>query len=261
MSAPTAPQGATRLDELESLRGVAALLVTLHHAPPWSPDLHAIGLVRNAYLMVDLFFVLSGFVIWTAYANRIRTARELAQFQFLRFARLYPVHILLLAAFVVLEFLKYVAATRYGVASPNSAPFDRNNLSAFLQQTLLIQSIVPNGAALTFNAPAWSISVEFWMYMLFGLVVLTPPRMRDVALGALALLAFLLLATGRAGAFLLFTQCVAGFCLGCLVARAHAARLWTAPAWAAPATLAAFTSSSPSSPNTRWTLRSIPSPR
>ena len=54
-----------KIEELESIRGIAAFLIVFFHLPKWNPILD-IGLVNNGYLMVELFFVLSGFVIFRA---------------------------------------------------------------------------------------------------------------------------------------------------------------------------------------------------
>ena len=56
-------QSSTKVEELESIRGLAALLVVFYHIPKWNPLLE-IGIINNGYLMVELFFVLSGFVIY-----------------------------------------------------------------------------------------------------------------------------------------------------------------------------------------------------
>jgi peptidoglycan/LPS O-acetylase OafA/YrhL len=55
-------QNHTKIEELESIRGLAALLVVFFHIPKWN-IMFDIGIINNAYMMVDLFFVLSGFVI------------------------------------------------------------------------------------------------------------------------------------------------------------------------------------------------------
>ncbi len=88
-------QNAIKIEELESIRGLAALLIVFHHIPKWNPILDT-KIINNGYLMVELFFVLSGFVIFSAYANKIGDKRDLLRFQFLRFGRLYPVHLLFL---------------------------------------------------------------------------------------------------------------------------------------------------------------------
>lgn len=234
------PSGLPRLDSLESVRGLAALLIVVHHMPAWNAGFHDIGFVRNSYLMVQLFFVLSGFVIYGAYSERIHTLRDLGSFQFLRFARLYPVHLLFLAAFVGVETLKWLAQTRFGVASPNTIPFEENNLAAGLQHLFLLQAIGPTNHALTFNAAAWSISVEFYMYLIFGLTILLAGRFKDAALAGLFAISMGLVASDRTYGFELMLQCIAGFSLGCLIAKLRQILPWSPPAAAPALALAAL---------------------
>jgi peptidoglycan/LPS O-acetylase OafA/YrhL len=80
-------QGKAFFGSLESLRGVAALLVALYHVSWLNPTRHQ-GLVLNSYLMVDLFFVLSGFVMCHGCGDRIRNRAELGDFLVLRIGRL-----------------------------------------------------------------------------------------------------------------------------------------------------------------------------
>ncbi|MEY4984436.1 MAG: hypothetical protein RIR62_2702 [Pseudomonadota bacterium] len=207
-----------RIDELESLRGIAALLVVFFHIPKWHPALD-LPLVDNAYLMVELFFVLSGFVIYGAYADRIRDAGALARFQFLRFARLYPVHLLFLLVFLGIEGAKALATARLGMAGGQDAPFAVNDARAFAENLFLVQALRPD-PALTFNYPSWSISVEFWTYLVFGLLTLGLGARKDAGFALIALLSLALLAAGATGGMEPLLKCLGGFFLGALVARA-----------------------------------------
>src|SRR6218665_3058891 len=82
--------------QLESLRGLAALLVVFYHLPPWWIGYQNVPLISNCYLMVDLFFVLSGFVIALNYEHKLKSWSQLGHFTRLRFVRLYPVHLVFL---------------------------------------------------------------------------------------------------------------------------------------------------------------------
>lgn len=170
-------QSQTKIEELESIRGLAALLVVFFHIPKWNTSLD-IGIINNGYLMVELFFVLSGYVIYTAYAEKITNKKDLFRFQFLRFGRLYPVHFVFLIAFIFIEIAKYIAQSKLGIASPNTQPFRENNLTAIFQQIFLVQAIGSTHNATTFNAPAWSISVEFYTYLIFGMSILFVEKRR-----------------------------------------------------------------------------------
>ena len=57
---------------LDSWRGVAALLVALFHLNILS-SIYSLHFIRNSYLFVDFFFVLSGFVISHSYGHRLGT--------------------------------------------------------------------------------------------------------------------------------------------------------------------------------------------
>ena len=60
-----------RFYALDSWRGIAAVMVALFHMPiAWS--LYDVGIVRHAWLFVDFFFVLSGFVIAFTYEYNCR---------------------------------------------------------------------------------------------------------------------------------------------------------------------------------------------
>jgi Acyltransferase family len=95
------------LASLTPLRGVAALWVVLFHYCWHFPAVHAdryTGAVYKGYLAVDLFFMLSGFVIshvyHGAFARRI-TVRRYRDFLKARVARIYPLHLTVLSLFVV----------------------------------------------------------------------------------------------------------------------------------------------------------------
>jgi peptidoglycan/LPS O-acetylase OafA/YrhL len=89
-----------RFADLDLLRGVAALSVLLWHAPKAG----IVPPLGRAYLAVDLFFVLSGFVIAHAYEQRLRGEGGFRQYCLARLIRLYPLYLaatLLSAAFIL----------------------------------------------------------------------------------------------------------------------------------------------------------------
>src|SRR5690348_14024640 len=97
---------AEQLSSLTPLRGIAALWVVLFHFCWYLPAIHPeryTGIVYKGYLAVDLFFVLSGFVITHVYkegfARRV-TVWRYRDFLKARVARIYPLHIAVLLLFV-----------------------------------------------------------------------------------------------------------------------------------------------------------------
>lgn len=98
--------GSERLAGLDLLRGIAALAVLALHVP-WPADVR-VPLPRG-YLAVDLFFLLSGFVIADVYSGRLGTASLFRQFCKARLIRLYPLYLLatLLAAAEMLAYVRF----------------------------------------------------------------------------------------------------------------------------------------------------------
>lgn len=206
-----------KIEELESIRGLAAFLVVFYHLPKWNPILD-IGLINNGYLMVHLFFVLSGFVIFNAYAEKITSQRDLLRFQFLRFGRLYPVHLLFLFVFLGIEITKYIASTKLDISNPNSIPFEINNFSAFVKNIFLISSVLPN-QSFTYNQPAWSISVEFYTYLVFAACILLMKKSNVIFFTVLSFISLLMLVTKNTFGFETMLLCFGGFFIGCLTAK------------------------------------------
>lgn len=215
---PQPDQNATKIQEVESIRGLAALSVLFYHIPQWN-DLLNVGFIKNSYLMVDLFFMLSGFLIYTLYSTRIRSTGDLYRFQFLRFGRLYPVHLVFLLAFLLIEIAKYFAERKIGLSNVRASSFSVNTPQALLEQLFLLQAVLSNNAA-TFNDPAWSISVEFYTYFIFGIFVLCCKSQAVNIFAALALTALVILSLDHTPESENLLRCLAGFFLGCLTAHA-----------------------------------------
>jgi peptidoglycan/LPS O-acetylase OafA/YrhL len=203
---------------LDSLRGLAALSVVFYHTnwPNWTSSL---GYVRNSYLMVDIFFVLSGFVIAYAYGARLQTGEQIRHYAWLRFWRLYPVHLVFLLVFLGIEAIKYVAQQRYGLLADTPA-FGVNGPFAFATNLLLLHSFNLH-PEVTFNYPSWSISAEFYTYFLFAGVVFLAGRSWRLTVAALIISLFSIAALqGLGGNLEVMTfhwgalRCLSGFFLG-----------------------------------------------
>ena len=97
-----------------------------------------------------------------------------------RFARVYPLHLVTLLAGLLFRLLRIGLVTA-GVVIAAPAAFEVNNFYSFVLNIFLLHSM---GSIdyLSWNAPSWSISVEFYTYLVFGLVMLLAQRMRFVEL-------------------------------------------------------------------------------
>jgi peptidoglycan/LPS O-acetylase OafA/YrhL len=188
--APAEPRA--DLPALTGIRGLAAWFVVLYHirvgAWPYLPA-EAYYAVSKGYLAVDLFFMLSGFVLWLNYSDRLRRDGFGAVPKYLarRVARVWPLHLFILALTVVYAAL--VAAT--GTLNTAHYPWEELPLHILLIHNWGFTS------ALTWNDPSWSISGEAAAYLLFPLIVLATPwrKLSPIwAIAGLLLLAFLLAA-------------------------------------------------------------------
>lgn len=217
------PMKKPKLDYLESLRGIAALIVVLYHGPHIGP-LFKNPFVENGAMMVDFFFVLSGFVIAYTYFDKIQSWRDAALFQKRRFFRLYPLHIVtLFAVLVAVELPKYFFQLKgYHFSLP---AFSQNSWPTFLSHVLMLQAF---GKTTTWNYPSWSISTEFFAYILFAVIlsVIAGGRARVAGFGAVFLACLALVVainpvysddTTRLGAFV---RCFYCFSLGVLLHQA-----------------------------------------
>jgi peptidoglycan/LPS O-acetylase OafA/YrhL len=215
-----------KLPQLDVLRGLCAIMVALNHVEIETP-LQAFGVIRHGALFVDFFFVLSGFIIAYNYAG-LSTLPELSRFMGLRLARVYPLHLVMLFVFLGYELLQWFVVA-LGHVSLDSAPFSYNNTLAFLLNLTMLNGV--GLSRLSFNVPAWSISTEFWTYLLFGLIAVTcagRPKLLGLAafIVAAGALAMLLGADGQPSLThdwrVFFPRCVFSFFLGvCLYAAMH----------------------------------------
>jgi peptidoglycan/LPS O-acetylase OafA/YrhL len=151
----------TRFRVLDSCRGLCAVAVMLFHMDA-KTHFYALPLVRNGWVAVDFFFVLSGFVIASAYSRRLRTAMDAGRFALRRFGRLYPLHLAVLLVYVGVEL------GRLSILHVNDAFSANTSISSLFESLLLLQGFTPDHE--TWNYPAWSISVELWTNCAFAIL-------------------------------------------------------------------------------------------
>ena len=145
----------SRFETLDGMRGLAAVAVLLLHLNwlvyrTWYP--------HHAFMAVDLFFGLSGFVLAHSYDKRMEDGLTVRKFMLLRARRLFPLY--------------YVGL----FISILSIPLSR--LHGTLQWCITIVSslfLLPGafpGDTFPLNGPSWSLCFEFWVanlfYALFG---------------------------------------------------------------------------------------------
>ena len=153
-----------QIDALTGLRFFAAFLVVCGH----SLSSEHCNLLNIAFAGVTFFFILSGFILAHNYLpifGKAITRRALYRFYAARFARVYPMHFVTLAA----------AAVLLERATIGAHPEIMTRI--FAAQLLLVQSWTRSDAYIgNFNGPAWSISDEAFFYLLTPLLLLFAGR-------------------------------------------------------------------------------------
>jgi len=208
-----------RFDALTSLRGLAALCTLMVHlVTVWIVVFPALEkweyfyrFSHHSYLFVDFFFILSGFVMCHVYGRAFSVDVSVSgymKFMRARFARIYPLHLVLLAI--------YVGLASIGIKQTTENPEWSILANAFLVHALGMFDHT------TWNIPSWSISVEWWTYVLFPFVAVFAQRYMRAGAAVLALgmsiASFILLATYHGSMSitvgLAFVRCLIGFTAG-----------------------------------------------
>jgi peptidoglycan/LPS O-acetylase OafA/YrhL len=221
---PRQVQQRETIASLTGIRGAAAWWVALYHYADYLPPapMTVVRFLNMGYLAVDLFFVLSGFIISYSYLGHFRTVSrgEVMQFLGTRLARIYPLHLAVLLLYLVNPIAIAVAATA-------GIDWHRYDIGYYVMSLFLVQNWGFTGL-IAWNVPAWSISTEWFAYLIFPILVIVARRVLLSPWIALALIALLLLglalrhsATGEGlGADIPHTglfRCVVEFSVGILV--------------------------------------------
>jgi peptidoglycan/LPS O-acetylase OafA/YrhL len=206
------PAERVQLDSLTGLRIFAALWVAMLHFRTVNdtttfhyPVIDRLVLGGN--LGVDLFFVLSGFILSHVYFDKFRErVRRGAYWSFIsyRFARLYPVHLVTFLIMMALYVAQIVVTGRSSVEAPG-----RYSSMSIVQSLTMTHAWW--GTDTTPNVPAWSISSEWFAYLLFPLLCLLVARWRPAGV------AFVVAGLGMAAVFQAenpLLRVMAGFLVG-----------------------------------------------
>ena len=140
-------------------------------------------LALHGYLAVDCFFILSGFVLCSRYRDeqQVLSIDFVKRFWRARFARIYPIYGLLLAAMAFIVFGLAVKLPVHGFppASDELTAYDPFSVGALVKSIFLVQSWdwFPR---LSWNMAAWSISAEWAMYALFPFLFILVRRVESL---------------------------------------------------------------------------------
>jgi peptidoglycan/LPS O-acetylase OafA/YrhL len=197
-----------KIKELDGLRGILAVwVVCVHLLPSIGIDSVHLGFLSplfGEHMRVQIFCILSGFVIFLMYDKR---QPSYASFMYGRFLRLYPVYIL--------AFLVSILMTQLALAALHGSPFSGLRMESrianmesslayfpahFLAHLTMLHGVIPESmlpaGAYAFLGQAWNISTEFQFYVVAPLLfagLATGPLWRRLVVGAVCLLVWLAL--------------------------------------------------------------------
>lgn len=214
-----------RIPFLDGLRGIAALAVMVFHFNIFFLPQATLPFVSRAYLAVDLFFLISGFVMAHVYGKELASDWRVhwQKFAIARFARIYPLFALTLLAMMAIVRLSHIQL----------------QLVSFSDRSLALQPfLLQQWSGLSWNYPSWSISTEAEAYLFFvftaGLLVKGKYPLL-VAACCVAILAALCIAKG--GSLNLYSgisdlvRSLSEFSLGALLYRAYSYQFGFPRAW------------------------------
>jgi peptidoglycan/LPS O-acetylase OafA/YrhL len=186
----------TRAPEIRALSGIRVipvLLIVLFHYHEWNGypfEFWYDAIAAKGYLWVEFFFALSGFILFYVYGSQgteLLRARPLTRFLLARLSRIYPLQLATLLVILGMRVWDKTAAP----GGPGASIFDvagnsTMTVATFLSNLALIQAWNIHNR-LSWNSPAWFVSVEAFLYLAFpALLALAGARFggRTVVVGA-----------------------------------------------------------------------------
>lgn len=170
-----------RFTELDGLRGAAALLVVIFHLRKYVHDLDPPAplyqLINGGYLMVDLFFVLSGFVLARSMLAT-KSSQDVFRFSSMRARRFLPLHltgVLIAFSCVLLTWIVQHYGYQHAPGRPAFSVASESPVG-YLSAVLLLQGLI--GPHFAGYAAAWSLSIELWTNILLVVAIAAVPWVR-----------------------------------------------------------------------------------
>jgi peptidoglycan/LPS O-acetylase OafA/YrhL len=160
---------------LDGLRGVGAFMVVMRHVPGFFGPIR----VPESFLAVDLFYLVSGFVVAHAYGERLKAGGFLKAFMKTRLIRLYPLYFIGMAIGLVVALLSLINDPRSFWTAPKL--LEAVVLGLFMFPRL--PGVAANGS--TLNGPTWTLLPELIANLAYALLI----RFMGVRLLAIILIA------------------------------------------------------------------------
>ena len=152
----------------------AAGLVMSYHYSHYAPENSAVIIAWFEKMMplLDMFFMISGFLIFQRYHDRIDTPKDYAGYLLKRFARLYPLHLMTTGFFILVAVALSLGLIHSHGAADGASRYDWATLPANLA---LLQGWGVTDD-LNFNYVSWSLSAEWFCYLMLPIIILASRR-------------------------------------------------------------------------------------
>lgn len=178
------------MEQLDLLRGIAVLSVMIYHSCGNMPSLHLVSVFRYGWTGVDLFFVLSGFLITGILLQTKNSSHYFLNFYARRALRIWPLYFCILAfGFLVIP-----------LAQPHLRSMIFEQSHPWQAYLFFVQNVlVPESGKFGPLEITWSLCVEEQFYLVWPLVVLlcSTANVRRIAIGAISLSLLLRLAVAH----------------------------------------------------------------
>jgi exopolysaccharide production protein ExoZ len=156
-----------KINSIQFLRGLAALIVVIYHTAGYikvnfSPVVFLDDFFNFGFAGVDLFFVISGFIILFTSKKYINNPESIGEYLKKRFVRIYPIYWIILSILFLLSWFipfllnKNVFKTEFP-----------DNFSSYINTIFLLPK------HLAINAASWTLSYELYFYLVFSLIILS----------------------------------------------------------------------------------------
>jgi peptidoglycan/LPS O-acetylase OafA/YrhL len=224
-----------QIDSLTGVRGIAAMWVVLLHGISYvntSAVLPAYveNLIIKGWLGVDLFFILSGFVISYVHQSDFLqlNGSDISRFLKLRIARIYPAHFTATMVLIPVVF----GATLFSIYSIPQGAESQYSLSKLFYSLLLINGWgFPD--SIGWNVPSWSVGSEWFAYLCFPIIAFAYNKIKNpwhhllliiLIFSTMVLLAALLndMQKYMLDEYLSLTRIASEFVIGCSLYNIHA---------------------------------------
>lgn len=191
------------LPAINSLRGIAAIMIMVHHITVYLLPQISVYTRRYTpffnknYLWVDFFFILSGFIACHVYKDSFVekiSLKNYSEFIISRFARLYPLHVLILTLFITMELVYLYFYHIKGISvkfNQLPIPFDSEYSEKALILGLMMLNALPAWG--TWNGPSWAMSAIWIIAFILPFLIKFLDRFKIVVSVLISLVCYIIL--------------------------------------------------------------------